>query len=1228
MIIQGTGGYEFRVFSNGSGGSLNVSSDINVSGGKLSLINSSSVGSGSAIVNVAGNVTVSGTGVLDLTGSGSATSGASSLNIAGNLTVSGTGKLLRTQVVTSTITFNKSSGTQTFNSIAGGTNTNDIIFNIGTGSSTNTLQMNSDFAMSAGGSLSILSGATLDCGTYVVSGGSINVNSGSTIRTSNANGFANASSSGSVQTTTRTYNSAATYVFNGTTNQSTGDFFLGTTTPNNVSTIEIANTGTSPNNIVTLLVSGPTATTLRLTAGLFSSGAGNVLNIGTNGFVTNNGGNIDSSSIGGTISFVGAGTVNGTTATTFRNVNINAGAVNIPIGATIPLVAGSLQINGGNLTNPPKYGSASTLIYNTSYDRYVEWNYVGIGTIATSAGYPNNVTIADGTFDVYNNATGEARACNGTLTINNDAILNCNNMNSTLTVGDNLVIAIDGSFNMNTMSAALIVNDNISISGTLSLSTDFNGSLYLGGNWTRNSTGTFIPNSRAVFFIGSADQTITLTGGGIESFPYFCIDKQNAGTYVMPDNSIGNQTDLNISGTSGNVLQLLNEGGLDLNGRSCTIVSNNIVSIQVTGGERNIISSIDTGLFIIAGAAFPPTPFVNSSDITSTLVFDSGVRIELNGGFNFSEKISTVNGTLRINSGAYVTGFAPLYGMGSRLQYYTNGVFNRTIEWGEAADQGYPYNVQISKNSTLSPGGSSNTGIVLNLANDLTIDAGSELTMNYAGNNMMVPLIVGNDILINGELTLSDQINGDVKVGGAWTRNSTTGNFYPQERAAFFNGSSLQTISVSPSGTETFDYLIIDNSGAGVSLSATDIQVNDILTLSNGLVNTGSNEVYVANNAGMAITGYQTDPAAPNLANYLGSSYINGNLRRAVTADSNYVFPVGTSSSYQYDSISLIKFAGASNILCFFTAGNVCTDPATQMPAVTVLGTPITNLLLGGYWTMTSDAPLTAVEYDITLQESLPFLDLASDDSSYAIIKRDDCASDWEDEGLHDDATQISYPNVATAQVVRAYRDSVTSFSDIAIGYNDFFLLPVELTNFTVSLTNGISVLEWSTASEYNSHYFSIESSEDAINFKEIGRMNAAGFSTVAQYYSFNDENDVTSGATRIYYRLRMVDTDQTYQYSAVRWVDLDETTVAESITIFPNPVKDLLSVKLYSATEQSALIELTEITGKLIRRENIQLHQGYNFLEINRFDEVADGIYLLKVTADRNYYTRKVVKE
>lgn len=106
----------------------------------------------------------------------------------------------------------------------------------------------------------------------------------------------------------------------------------------------------------------------------------------------------------------------------------------------------------------------------------------------------------------------------------------------------------------------------------------------------------------------------------------------------MPDNSIGNQTDLNISGTSGNVLQLLNEGGLDLNGRSCTIVSNNIVSIQVTGGERNIISSIDTGLFIIAGAAFPPTPFVNSSDITSTLVFDSGVRIELNGGFNFSEK--------------------------------------------------------------------------------------------------------------------------------------------------------------------------------------------------------------------------------------------------------------------------------------------------------------------------------------------------------------------------------------------------------------------------------------------------------------------------------------------------------------------------------------------------------------------------------------------------------------
>ncbi len=974
--------------------------------------------------------------------------------------------------------------------------------------------------------------------------------------------------------------------------------------PNATETLSGTPVSTTFGNIVVGLTTP--ATTSALDAG------NHIFTVSGNTFTLNEGSVFDGNT--STVSFTANCTVsgNGTApAANFYNATISA-AVDF---STISTIYGTLQINsGGSVSNnAPTYATNSLLKYNTGnsappYDRWLEWNS------GSGQGYPYNVQVSGNT--TLRPARDDQSYSFTTFSVAN---------NLTIDAGSEIYMDYGGD----NMNIPLIVGNDLTISGELSLSGVSPGDIKVGGDWNFTVGGAFYPNARAVFFIGSTQQNITRSAAGTISFDYVINDNSSAGGIQL---STG--TSIYISAVSGgNGLQLLDTGPFDLNGQTCTLGNGSFGSIQVTGGVRNMTSTGGAAIFVIEGSSVP-TPVVYSSDGTSTLVFSSAIRVELNSGFDFGDKLTTINGTLRMNNSSFVKDNAPTYGTGSLLQYYTNSnPFNRTVEWGATSGPGYPYNVQLSNFTKLSPGGSNNSDTALNLENNLTIDAGSALYMNYGGNNMTQPLVVGNNLVLNGDLSLSDAFNGDVKVGGNWTRNSTTSNFYPNERAAFFTGSSAtpQSVTVAPSGTETFDYLIIDNSGAGVSLSSTDVHVDDLLTLSNGIVTTGSNEIYIMNNAGNAITGYQTDPAAG--AAYLNSSYISGRLRRDVVAGSNYVFPVGTATSYQYDSISLTTFSGASNILCFYTAGNFsgatqCSDPATQSPAVTVLGTPITNLLLGGYWTMTPDVTPSAAIYDISLQESAPFLGVATDDSSYAIIKRPDCIADWIDEGFHDDVTQQSYPNVTTPDVVKAFRSSVTSFSDFGIGYNSFFLLPVELTHFTVSITEGIGVLEWSTASEYNSHYFSIESSEDAIHFKEIGRMNAAGFSTVTQHYLYNDVSAGTSGAARIYYRLRMVDTDNSFQYSAVRWVDLNESTVNESLNIFPNPVQDLLSVTLYSSTEQSATIELTEVTGKLIRKENRPLQQGNNFLEIDRLDELADGIYLLKITAGRNFYSGKVVKE
>ncbi|MBK6484253.1 MAG: hypothetical protein IPG01_14245 [Chitinophagaceae bacterium] len=877
-------------------------------------------------------------------------------------------------------------------SISGGT----VIFSSGT--SNPTVNINGDINLT-GGILNLSS--SLGAATVAVSG-DVNINGG-TLNLGSSTGASNITLYGNWTRTSGTFIPNNKYVYFGgsgiqTINSTGGETFSYLFVQNNstvqlLSAVNVINSNglslqsSAANNID---LNGQTMTltgggNLSLSSGnrtIGSSSGTGIFNVTTSDLTISN---------GGTLTF-------GSSVEVQISKGFDCGTGNIST------INGSLIINNGGFisNNAPIYATSSLLKYNTTgvYGRNLEWN------ATTGASYPYHVQISNNTtLNLGAYVQNVARVCGGDLTI--DA-------GSTLTMQDGL---------NNHMTQPLTVNGSVNLAGTLTLSTQGGGDIKVGKDWSFTVGGTFYSEYACRFFIGTTQQNITRSAAGTLSFDYVINDNSSVGGVQL---STG--TDIYISTVSGgNGLQLLDIGPFDLNGQTCTLGNGAWGSIQLTGGARNIISSGGTGIFIINGSPIT-TPVVFSSDGTSTLTFGSSVRVELNNGFNFGNKLTTIAGTLRMNANSFVSLNAPYYANGSLLQYYTGGNFNRTIEWGATSDDGYPYNVSISNNSTLIPGGSSNTGIALNLENDLTIDNGSSFYMDYGAVDMTVPLKVGNDININGNLSLSEQIGGDIEVGGNWTRNGITGNFYPKDRAVFLNGSGLQTLTVAGgSATETFDYLIIDNNGAGVSLSATDIHVDDLLTLSNGMVTTGSNEVYVPNNAGTAITGYQTDPAGPNLANYLGSSYINGNLRREVIAGNNYVFPVGTATSYQYDSISLTTFSGASNILCFYTAGNIsgatqCTDPATQSPAVTVLGTPITNLLLGGYWTMTPERTPTAVDYDITLQESQPFLDLASDDSSYAIIKRDDCTSDWDDEGLHDDATQISYPNVATAQVVRAFQ--------------------------------------------------------------------------------------------------------------------------------------------------------------------------------------------------------------
>jgi hypothetical protein len=97
--------------------------------------------------------------------------------------------------------------------------------------------------------------------------------------------------------------------------------------------------------------------------------------------------------------------------------------------------------------------------------------------------------------------------------------------------------------------------------------------------------------------------------------------------------------------------------------------------------------------------------------------------------------------------------------------------------------------------------------------------------------------------------------------------------------------------------------------------------------------------------------------------------------------------------------------------------------------------------------------------------------------------------------------------------------------------------------------------LDWITYSEINNDYFTIERSQDGIDFEAIEDINGAGTSDQAIFY---ESLDPTPYLGTSYYRLRQTDFDGTQSISPVRAVHID---IQGQFSVYPNPMSEVLYV-------------------------------------------------------------------
>lgn len=193
------------------------------------------------------------------------------------------------------------------------------------------------------------------------------------------------------------------------------------------------------------------------------------------------------------------------------------------------------------------------------------------------------------------------------------------------------------------------------------------------------------------------------------------------------------------------------------------------------------------------------------------------------------------------------------------------------------------------------------------------------------------------------------------------------------------------------------------------------------------------------------------------------------------------------------------------------------------------------------------------------------------------------------------------------------------------IKYFDSTYVPVELILFNAELVNDGVRLIWVTATELNNRGYEIQKSYDMQNWKTIGFVEGKGNSTEYIEYSFIDAE---IAGDEVFYRLKQVDFNGSFEYSQVIEVNLEKFPLNFNLKQnFPNPF-NLSTVIKYSLPEKSFVnISLYDIKGeKVSELVNEQKEKGiYSIKFIG--DNLATGVYLYRIVTSSGYnFSRKLI--
>ncbi len=216
-------------------------------------------------------------------------------------------------------------------------------------------------------------------------------------------------------------------------------------------------------------------------------------------------------------------------------------------------------------------------------------------------------------------------------------------------------------------------------------------------------------------------------------------------------------------------------------------------------------------------------------------------------------------------------------------------------------------------------------------------------------------------------------------------------------------------------------------------------------------------------------------------------------------------------------------------------------------------------------------------------------------------------------------------PSVTTTYYVRAEGDcNTTACAQVTIIVSPCVILPVDFLQFSAVQRAHSVDLDWRIITSEQISHFEIERSEDGNHFSKIGVVTSSVPKNTATKFAYQDA-DLNVNSNIIYYRIKVISKDGVMKYSNVLTVRISELN-SSRIKISPNPASSSVNVSFFSALRGNIELQLMDMTGKVVLREQRTIDSGQYNVTIDKLGRLSEGIYTILIRIGDRWERERIV--